>query len=79
MTVHVHVHVIIVIINHQSCVVLTFATSVPVVCPGYVHLVMYTSTVLGLVDGLLLEGGVVADLGPLGVGQGHNLPHGHCG
>jgi hypothetical protein len=40
---------------------------------------MYTSTVLGLVDGLLLEGGVVADLGPLGVGQGHNLPHGHCG
>ena len=32
-----------------------------------------------VVDGLLLEGGVVADLGPLGVGQGHNLPHGHCG
>ena len=29
------IFVIIVIINHQSCVVLTFATSVPVVCPHW--------------------------------------------
>ena len=29
------IFVIIVIINHQSCVVLTFASSVPVVCPHW--------------------------------------------